>query len=333
MNPEVTYSFVIPVFNEQETVPELTRRLTELMDTLDGPAEVILVDDGSSDGTTEALAGAAARDGRFRVLELSRNFGHQVAITAGLDFARGEATIVMDADLQDPPEVVPRLIERWREGYDLVYAVRERRAGDSRLKRLLARRFYRVLRRLTSVDIPADVGDFRLVDRRALDAFLQMRERNRYVRGMFSWLGFRQIGITYVREERFAGRPKYSFRSSLRLAADGVIGFSNIPLRLALLLGFVMAIASLGVGIFGIVVKLSGMLLVPGWTSILVAVSFIGGVQLMVLGTIGLYLARVHEEVKQRPLYVLRQASRPGSLPSTEASEPDARERSGFTTS
>ena len=238
---EPEYSLVIPIFNEEDTVPELVTRLTGVLERLDGDAEVILVDDGSSDASYERMQAAHDADPRFKLLRLSRNFGHQIAVTAGLDVAAGNAVIVMDADLQDPPEVALDLAARWRDGYDVVYAVREEREGDTAFKRATASGFYRLFRRMSDVDVPLDVGDFRLVDRRALDAFRSMRESNRYVRGMFSWIGFRQVGVPFRREERYAGETKYPLRKMLKFATDGIVSFSAYPLRLALKVGFVMA--------------------------------------------------------------------------------------------
>jgi len=317
----IRYSFVIPVFNERESLSELWRRLAALLESLDGEAEVLFIDDCSFDGSHELLLEIQRRDPRCKVVRLARNFGHQIAITAGLDFALGEAVIVMDADLQDPPEVVPDLIARWREGYEVVYAIREQREGEAWLKRTTARWFYRVLRRLASVQMPVDTGDFRLVDRQALDAFRSMRERSRYVRGMFTWVGFRQTGVLYKRPERFAGEPKYSFRKSLRLAVDGIVSFSDAPLRLALVWGFVFSAVSFFVGIAAIVAKLAGAFVVPGWASILVVVSFLGGIQLMLMGMLGLYIGRIYEEVKLRPLYIVREAHGLGSDASVAESE------------
>jgi polyisoprenyl-phosphate glycosyltransferase len=303
----IRYSFVIPVFNERETLPALHQRLSHVVDGLDGPAELLFVDDCSYDGSHELLAELARRDPRVRILRFARNFGHQIAITAGLDHAAGDAVIVMDADLQDPPEVVPDLVARWQEGYEVVYAVRRRRSGESWLKRKSAAWFYRLLRWIAHVDMPLDAGDFRLVDRRAVDAFRSMRERARYVRGMISWVGFRQIGVPYDRAERHAGEPKYSYRKSLTLAIDGLVSFSNAPLRLALMAGFVFSSLSFLVGVFAIVAKLSGVFVVPGWASLLVVISFLGGIQLTLMGMLGLYVGRIYEEVKARPIYVLRE--------------------------
>ncbi len=320
---DVRYSFVIPVFDEEETLPELHSRLAAVIDGLDGEAEILFVDDGSRDHSVELLLDLRRADPRVKVIRLARNFGHQVAISAGLDFALGDAVIVIDADLQDPPELVPELVARWREGYDVVFAVRRARDGEPWLKRTTANGFYRVLRRLAEVDMPLDTGDFRLVDRGALDAFRSMRERNRYVRGMFSWIGYRQTGVEYTRAERYAGRPKYSFRKSFRLAMNAIVSFSDAPLRLALVVGFVVSILAFLLGIATAAAKLAGAFVVPGWASILVAVSFLGGIQLIVLGMMGLYIGRMYEELKARPLYLVREAHGLGSV----EAEPTAAER------
>ena len=300
-----TYSIVVPAYNEEAVVPELARRLAELLDALDADGEAILVDDGSRDGTYERMVEATAADPRFRLVRLSRNFGHQIALTAGVDLAAGDAVIVMDADLQDPPEVVLELAKQWREGYDVVYAVRQERQGETRFKRATATWFYRGFNRISEVQVPVDVGDFRLVDRRALDVFNEMRESNRFVRGMFAWIGLRQTGVPYMRRERFAGQTKYPLRRMLRFAGAGVISFSSAPLRAALNIGFLVSVLSFALGIWSIIVKLSGLYEVPGWTSLVVVTTLIGGVQLIVLGVIGQYIASIHDEVKRRPLYVI----------------------------
>jgi dolichol-phosphate mannosyltransferase len=302
------YSLVVPFYDEEETLPELLRRLTALLEKMDGACEVILVDDGSGDGGYELAAAAHEADPRFKVLRLSRNFGHQLAVTAGLDAASGDAVIVMDADLQDPPEVALDLAARWREGYDVVYAVREERHGDGPFKRATASLFYRTFRRMTDVDVPVDVGDFRLVDRRALDAFTSMRETNRYVRGMFSWIGFRQVGVPFRRDERFAGETKYPLGKMVKFATDGIVSFSAAPLRLALKLGFLVALLSFVMGAVFLVSKILGLYSVPGLASIAVFVAFLGGIQLLLLGIMGEYIARIHDEVKGRPLYLVREA-------------------------
>ena len=305
----VEYSIVVPIYNEQETLPELYERLIALLERLDGTGEVILVDDGSRDGSFAQMLEMAARDVRFKVLQLSRNFGHQAAITAGLDFAAGNAVIMMDGDLQDPPELALTMAERWREGYDVVYAVRQERPGEDRFKRFTAAAFYRVLRKVSDVDIPANVGDFRLVDRKALDAYKVMRENDRFVRGMFSWVGFKQIGVPYDRHERFAGKTKFPLRKMVTFAVDGIVSFSNAPLRLALTLGFVVSVASFLGGFAAIVIKVGGFFTVPGWTSVILATSFLGGVQLIVLGVVGEYVGRTYLETKRRPLYIVNHAA------------------------
>ena len=302
------YSLVVPIYNEEETLPELMRRLALLLDKMDGECEVILVDDGSTDGGYELMVAARESEPRFKLLRLSRNFGHQIAVTAGLDTASGNAVIVMDADLQDPPEVALDLAARWREGYDVVYAVREERRGDSPFKRATAKIFYRLFSRMTDVDVPIDVGDFRLVDRRALDAFRSMRETNRYVRGMFSWIGFRQVGVPFRREERYAGETKYPLGKMVKFATDGIVSFSAAPLRLALKLGFAVAGLSFLMGAVFLVSKILGLYSVPGLASIAVFVAFLGGIQLFLLGIVGEYIARIHDEVKGRPLYLVRDA-------------------------
>ena len=303
--PRPQYSLVLPIYNEEDTIPELVRRLGELMDKFDGEAEAILVDDGSSDSSYQLMVAARETDPRFKLLRLSRNFGHQIAVTAGLDVASGEAVIVMDADLQDPPEVALDLAARWREGYDVVYAVREERHGDSPFKRATAAGFYRLFKRMSDVDVPLDVGDFRLVDRRALDAFRSMRESNRYVRGMFSWIGFRQVGVPFTREERFAGETKYPLRKMVKFATDGIVSFSAYPLRLALKVGFVVSAFSFVLGIVFLVSRIAGFYSVPGLASVAVFVAFLGGIQLLLLGIMGEYIARIHDEVKGRPLYLV----------------------------
>jgi len=306
---------VVPIYDEEESIPELVHRLELLIDRLDGEAEVILVDDGSRDGSYELMR-SAREDPRFKLLRLSRNFGHQVAVTAGLDVAAGNAVIVMDGDLQDPPEVALDLAARWRDGYDVVYAVREDREGDTPFKRATASLFYRLFRKMSDVDVPLDVGDFRLVDRRALDGFRSMRESNRYVRGMFSWIGFRQVGVPFRRDERFAGETKYPLRRMLKFATDGIVSFSAYPLRLALNLGFVVSAFSFLLGVMFLVSKFAGFYSVPGLASIAVFVAFLGGIQLLLIGIMGEYIARIHDEVKGRPLYLVSDAQgleeRPG---------------------
>ena len=298
-------SVVIPLRNEEEVLPRLAERLATTLDGLESDWEVILVDDGSTDGTYGLAVELYGRDPRFKVVRLSRGFGHQVALSAGLDLARGDAVVTMDGDLQHPPEVIPDLVARWREGNEIVYAVMEERQGESRSKDWTAKAFYRLLGRLADIDVPVGAGDFRLVDRRALDAVRAMRESNRYLRGMFSWVGFRQSGVPYASPPRPAGTSKYSRVRMLRLATDAVIGFSNRPLRLGLNVGFVVSIASILFGLSAVVSKLVGVFVVPGWTSIMILVGIVGGIQLIVLGVIGEYVSHIFDEVKRRPLYVV----------------------------
>jgi dolichol-phosphate mannosyltransferase len=296
---------VIPVFNEQDTLSALYERLCGLLANLDGDAEVILVDDGSRDNSLDRMLELHARDPRFRVIKLARNFGHQMAITAGIDLAEGQAVVVMDADLQDPPEVVLEMAARWREGYEIVYGVREDRTTDSWFKRTTARAFYRILGRLADIDIPMDTGDFRLIDRRAVEAFKGMREGSRFVRGMFGWMGFRKIGVPYARAERYAGETKYPVRKMAKLAMDALVGFSRVPLRLAMSVGFVCSMLAIAGGASAVFLKVFGIYSAPGWTSVIVVVSLLGGLQLGVMGVIGEYLARTYEEALHRPLYIV----------------------------
>jgi glycosyltransferase involved in cell wall biosynthesis len=302
------YSIVIPVHDEQECLPELITRLRDLMSELDGPAEIVLVDDGSRDDSYRLIADVCRTDARFHAIQLSRNFGHQLAITAGLDFASGDAVVVMDADLQDPPEVVLEMAARWREGCDVVHAVREHREGESAFKTATASWFYRLLARIGDVQVPGNAGDFRLVDRKAVDAFRLMRERNRYVRGMFGWVGFRQCTVTYTRLPRYAGRTKYPLRKMIKFAFDGIVSFSSAPLRLALRFGFLLSALSIAAAMGAIILKLAGAWEVPGWTSVIFAVTFLGGVQLLTIGVMGEYVSRIHDEVRGRPLYLVQEA-------------------------
>lgn len=296
---------VVPLRDEEDVLPLLAERLVTVLDGLGEEWEVILVDDGSRDGTYALAVELHGRDPRIKVARLSRGFGHQIALTAGLDLARGEGVITMDGDLQHPPELIPELVARWKAGDEIVYGVMEQRRGESRFKDWSARAFYRVLGRLADVEVPPAAGDFRLVDRRALEAFSAMRESHRYLRGMFSWVGFRQSGVPYVSPPRPAGRSKYSGMRMARLAADALVGFSSRPLRIGLALGFAVSLASIVFGLSALVSKLLGVFVVPGWTSIMVLVGVVGGIQLIVLGIIGEYVGHVFDEVKRRPLYVV----------------------------
>jgi dolichol-phosphate mannosyltransferase len=303
------FSFVIPVRNEEELLPELHRRLAAVAEQLGEPCEFILVDDGSTDRSRELMSEMREQDPRVKLLFLSRNFGHQVAISAGLDFASGDAVVIMDADLQDPPEVALEMAALWRQGYEVVHAVRRHRAGESRMKLWTASAFYRLLRRFSKIDFPLDVGDFRLVDRRAADAVRLMREPDRYLRGMFAWAGFRQTSVPYERAERFAGTTKNSWPQMISFAMDGILGFSVAPLRFVLGLGFLISGMAVAVAVVAAVLKLTGGLPpVQGWASLTVLVSLLAGIQLIVLGMVGLYVARVYEQGKHRPLYLVASA-------------------------
>jgi polyisoprenyl-phosphate glycosyltransferase len=303
-----TFSLVLPVMNEEALLPELHRRLSQVADELEGETEMIFVDDGSDDGSRDVLLELRRRDPRVKLAFLSRNFGHQLALTAGLDLASGDAVVIMDSDLQDPPELIPKLAARWREGYDVVYAVRSQREGESGFKTRSAHLFYRLMNRLSDVDLPLDAGDFRLIDRRVADTVRGMREPDRYLRGMFAWTGFRQTGVEYAREARTAGDTKYSLPRMLRFATDGLISFSTAPLRLALGLGFLISIVAFLAGVTFIVLKLAGAYTFPGWASVAVMLSFFTGVQLLVLGAIGQYVGRIYQQGKHRPLYLVSEA-------------------------
>jgi glycosyltransferase involved in cell wall biosynthesis len=307
MTKEITFSIAAPVFNEIEIVGEFYKRVEHVMDSLGESWELILVDDGSTDGSTEKILELSEADSRVVPVILARNFGHQIAITAGVDHARGKAVVILDADLQDPPEVIPDLIARWKEGYEVVYAVRAEREGESFFKKVTASLFYRLIYRITDVEIPLDTGDFRLLDRQAADVLRKMRERHRFPRGMAAWIGFRQIGVPYKRAARFAGETKYPFKKMLRLALDAITGFSYFPLQLATYFGFICAgISALAIPVV-IVLRLTGYQAFLGQATTLISVLFLGGVQLISLGIVGEYLGRIYSEVKGRPLYIARE--------------------------
>jgi dolichol-phosphate mannosyltransferase len=303
-----TFSVVVPIWNEEEVIPELYRRVVSIMDSTNAPWELICVDDGSRDRSLALLLDLHAKDPRVKVLQFSRNFSHQIAITAGADFAQGDAVIVMDADLQDPPETVLRMIEKWREGYDLVYAVRISREGEPFFKLWSASLFYRLLQHITDINIPLDAGDFRLMDRRVVLTMRHLREQHRFMRGLSSWVGFRQIGIEYERAERYAGETKYPLRKMLRLATSAITAFSYVPLQLATYVGFSLATISLIAILLTVILRLSGSSFFLGQATTLVSVLCLGGVQLIFLGIIGEYLGRIYDEVKQRPLYIVSRA-------------------------
>ncbi len=324
MSQRPTYSLVVPVFNEEAVLPLLFCRLDRVLDGLDGPSEVIVVDDGSRDASRLIAQAKVDADPRYRLVPLSRNFGHQVAITAGLDMARGDAAIVIDADLQDPPELIFDLVAKWREGYDVVCAQRTSRDGESRFKKVSADLFYRCLSRLASVEIPRNVGDCRLMNRRVLDAFRSMPERERFVRGMVAWIGFRQALVPYQRASRAAGTTKYPIRRMARLAADALVGFSEAPLRLSLWVGMVVSILGMLYGCVVIAMWLTRADLVPGWSSTIVVTTFLCGANMLMTGIMGLYVGRIYSEVKGRPLYVMEN---PDELRPNTSELGDARDR------
>ncbi|MEY2818102.1 MAG: hypothetical protein RL275_1565 [Chloroflexota bacterium] len=305
---KITYSIIAPIYNEIDNLPELYRRIKEVMDSSGEPWELVLVDDGSTDGSTDKIRELAEKDKTVRPVIFARNFGHQIAITAGWDFARGDAIVIIDADLQDPPEVILELAKKWKEGYEVVYAVRGEREGESWFKLWTASMFYRLIYRITDVKIPVDTGDFRLMDRKVVNVLKQMKERHRFPRGMSAWVGFKQIGVTYKRAARHAGVTKYPFKKMFRLAINAITGFSYFPLQVATYVGFVSA----GISILAIpvvaILRLAGSHFFEGQTTTLISVLFLGGVQLISLGVLGEYVGRLYDEAKGRPLYIVRDA-------------------------
>lgn len=300
-----TISVVLPVYNERDNLGELVIRLLPVLEkTVAGSFEVLFVDDASSDGSAEILDSFHARDQRLKAIHFSRNFGHQAALQAGLDEATGEAIILMDSDLQDPPKLLDQFIDKWRQGYDVVYAVRKKRK-EGILKRAAYALFYRTMKVIAEIDVPLDAGDFCLLDRRVVNTLVRLQERNRFLRGLRSWVGFKQVGIEYERDARYAGAPKYTLPKLMRLALSGYIGFSAVPLRVAAWLGFLSASAGFVIALWAIVTKLMNIPTPVGWASTLAVILFVGGVQLLMLGVIGEYLGRVYDEVRQRPLYIV----------------------------
>lgn len=309
MEEKPCYSIIAPVFNEEGNLHELYRRVRETMDSTGEPWELILINDGSADRSAEIMRELNAQDWRVKTVEFARNFGHQLAVTAGLDFASGKAIIVIDADLQDPPSVILQMISKWKEGYEIVYAVRTERKGETWFKEFTAKFFYRLIYRITDINIPLDTGDFRLIDAKVAATLNTMRERHRFIRGMTSWIGFKQTGVEYVREERFAGSTHYPFKKMFKFALDAITGFSYFPLQMATYAGFGIA----GLSALGALLVIYARLFLAsqafyGQATTLVVVLFLGGIQLITLGIIGEYLGRIYDEVKGRPLYVVRQA-------------------------
>src|SRR5262245_36459444 len=299
-------SVIVPLYNEELVIRDMYRRLTNVLDGNQIDYEVILINDGSQDGTLGFAKQLCETDKRIKLLSLSRNFGHQIAITAGMDTVSGQIAVIIDADLQDPPEVILPMIEKWREGCQVVYGVRKERKGESSFKLLSAALFYRILRKMTPLEIPVDTGDFRLMDKKVVEQLRHMRERSRFVRGMVSWVGFSQGKVEYVRDTRVAGETKYPFKKMMKFAIDGILSFSQLPLKLSSAFGFLCAVLSFGLLVYGVMAKyLRPETIIPGWTSIFVASLFLGGVQLISIGILGEYLGRIYEEIKGRPLYVI----------------------------
>ncbi|HWQ83760.1 MAG TPA: glycosyltransferase family 2 protein [Anaerolineales bacterium] len=304
---EPVFSILAPIFNERENLPELYQRVSQVMDQTGEAWELLLIDDGCTDGSTEIIRELGAQDGRVRPIIFARNFGHQIAVTAGLDHSRGRAVVIIDSDLQDPPEVILDLIAKWREGYEVVYAVRAEREGESWFKLFTASLFYRVIFRITDIEIPLDTGDFRLLDREVVNVLNRMRERHRFLRGMSAWVGFKQVGVPYRRAARHAGETKYPFNKMLRLAINAITGFSYFPLQLATYLGFICAGISIVAIPIVVITRLTGSQAFFGQATTLIAVLFLGGVQLISLGILGEYIGRLYDEAKGRPLYIVRQ--------------------------
>ena len=300
------YSLVIPIYNEQETILELYSRVSAVMDRLDGTVELVLINDGSRDKSLQLIREIHQQDQRVCYLSFARNFGHQIAVTAGLNFARGQIVIVLDADLQDPPELIPDMVEKWRQGYQVVYAQRTQRHKESWFKRFTAYTFYRILKSLADVEIPTDTGDFCLMDRQVVDVLNSMPERNRYIRGLRAWVGFQQTAIGFERDPRFAGDVKYNFRKSLALGINGIVSFSKVPLRLSTYVGLLSAVIAIIMALLVIYWRFfAGSSTLTGYAALIVAVFFIGAVQLVSIGILGEYIGRIYEEIKGRPLYTL----------------------------
>jgi dolichol-phosphate mannosyltransferase len=317
-NERPTFSVVAPVYNESGSLMEFYRRTSSVLESTGESWELILIDDGSQDGSTEIIRQLAKEDEHVRPVIFARNFGHQIAVTAGLDYSRGKAVTIIDSDLQDPPEVILDLVAKWREGYEVVFAVRAEREGETAFKLWTASLFYRVIYKITDVKIPMDTGDFRLMDRRVVDVMNRMREHHRFLRGMSAWVGFKQVGVPYKRMARFAGSTKYPFNKMLKLALTAITGFSYLPLQVATILGFIAAGLSLVAAIVVIIMRAVTGAAFLGQASTLIAVLFLGGVQLISLGILGEYIGRIYDEVKGRPLYIVRESPDDFSKPQGE---------------
>lgn len=302
----IKYSIIIPVFNEEQVIEHTYERLKIVMDSTGETYELLFINDGSRDSTVDILKRLGETDNHIKVIDFSRNFGHQIAITAGMDFAKGDAVIIIDADLQDPPELILEMIEKWKSGYDVVYAKRTARKGETFFKKQTAALFYRTLRAMTDIEIPIDTGDFRLIDRKVCEQMQNVHEKNRFVRGLVSWVGFKQTAVEYERDERYAGETKYPLKRMLKLSIDGITSFSYKPLKMANYLG--VALSSIGF-IYMLVVlyqKLFTKTTITGWSSIIVIQLFFSGIILMMLGVVGEYIGRIYDEAKNRPLYIVR---------------------------
>ncbi len=299
-------SIIIPIYNEEKIISELYKRLVESLKSYDGNYEVIFVNDGSTDNAFSILKTLCKNDINIKLIDLSRNFGHQLAITSGIDFATGDAIILMDGDLQDPPELIPKLIEKWKNGFDVVYTIKTSRK-ENFLKKFAFKSFYKLMQRFSSIAIPMEAGNFSLMDKKVFETLKTMKEKNRYIPGMRAWIGFKQIGIEFAREDRFAGKPQMTFSRLIKLAFDGIFSFSNIPLRFATYLGFVSAVISfLGI-VYVLYSKVFTDKAISGWASTIVAILFIGGMILLTLGIIGEYIGRIYDEIKNRPMYLIKE--------------------------
>jgi len=308
MSEKPVFSIIVPIYNEEASLPELHKRIVSVMESTGEPWEFVMVDDGSVDKSAEMILAYAEKDKRIKPVIFARNFGHQIAVTAGLDYCRGQAVVIIDADLQDPPEVILQLIEQWRAGYEVVYAIRETRQGESWFKLTTAKLFYRIINKITSINIPLDTGDFRLMDRKVVDVMNQMREHHRFLRGMSAWVGFKQTGVKYQRAARFAGETHYPLKKMLKLAVTAITGFSFWPLQVAMYMGFFASGLSILAIPIVVVMRLLGNQAFFGQATTLIAVLLLGGVQLISLGILGEYIGRLYDETRGRPLYIVRQA-------------------------
>lgn len=318
-------SLVLPIFNEEEVIPELHQRLSEFRAAVGLSTEVLFVDDGSKDRSLPMLDELAAKEPAYRVLSFSRNFGHQAAISAGVDNAEGEAVVVLDADLQDPPEVVLEMVAKWREGFDVVYGRRRSREGETWFKLVTAKYFYRAMAAMVPIKVPLDTGDFRLMSRRVVLVLRELKECHRFVRGLVAWVGFNQCEVLYDRPARFAGETKYPLKRMLKFAADGITSFSIIPLRFSIYAGLFIALVSFLLGAWAVYVKLTNPHAVPGWATTFVLTSMLASVQLVMIGILGEYVGRIYEQVKQRPIYIIREGARsPAAAPAAPAADGDA---------